>query len=204
MTMVGGMRILLPPVVILALAACTPPGPRTLVYGFEEAPDGRLDRNTCIVGAGLKLDFEVDLGISESIGFDIAADQNSALLATCDLEGDSIVGCGILDPPVPLDIVDNTVTGFVSLPVVFADTDCDGANFDMTWTMELDEEQQNIDGAIEAVWRLDDTPECDLFEAEILDAFEGNGRVDGCVVDYTFTARQVGECRVRGDFLDCG
>ncbi|MCB9675325.1 MAG: hypothetical protein H6737_09430 [Alphaproteobacteria bacterium] len=195
------MRLSIVAAVLALAAACVPAGPRTLVYAFDDGePEGTLDRDRCIVGAGLRL----SLGPTESIAFDIASDQQTARLATCDLEGSSVQSCGVLDPEIPLEIDANVVTGVGSVPVTFTETDCSGADLTSTWTMTLDDGEQHLDASVELEWVLHDTPECAAFEAQVLQAFpDSSGRIDGCIVTYAFGATQVAECRISGTELRC-
>ncbi|MEZ4319955.1 MAG: hypothetical protein R3F61_20760 [Myxococcota bacterium] len=192
-------RLLAIPVPLLLATACAP-GARTIVYAFDEGePVGELDRSECITGVGLR----IPLGPTESIAFDIASDQRTAFLATCDLEGGAVASCGTLDPPIELEIAENVVTGNGSVPVTFTDTDCSGADLESSWTLTLDDSQEHLDTRVEMVWRLHDTEACDLFEAEVLDGYDGSGRIDGCIVTWDFSSTLVSTCKVNGTLLNC-
>ncbi len=185
---------------LLFLFACpTPPSARVLVYPYDDGePRGELDRETCVTGAGLRL----PIGPTESIAFDIAADQSVALLSTCDLDGSAVLGCGKLLPEVWLEIDGTREAGSAQIPVGFEGTDCEG-HLDNAWQFDLVDDDTRVEASLLTTWVLDDTLICDTFEAEVLAAFEGSGRVDGCRVLYTFSASQVATCSVATGALVC-
>lgn len=179
--------------------ACVPPGDRTLVYALDDGePIGRLDRDECVVGVGLR----IPLGLTDSVAFDIVG--GLASLGTCDLEGGSVLSCGIFDPIIPLEIEGTRVTGEGSSPVVIDDPLCTEATLSSVWSFDLlGDKQEALDATVAVTWRLPDTQECDAFEADILEAFPGNGRVDGCVVNFEFSGTLAAECRLDGQSLVC-
>ena len=194
------MRLLAVPVLLAALGACTPLGPRMLVYEFDDGePVGRLDREACVSGFGLR----VALGPTEAIAFDISSDQSTALLASCDLENSTVLECGALEPQVPLEIENNVVTGTGRIGATFPGSDCSGADVEATWTMLLDDDETHIDAVTELVWRLHETPECDQFEADVIDSLGGSGRIEGCLVQYQWSATMVADCKVDDSTLFC-
>jgi hypothetical protein len=175
------------------LAGCTTPGARTLVYAFDDGePVGQLDRDTCVVGVGLR----VDLGPTQSITFDIAADQKTAVLGTCDLEAGIVSQCFVFDPLIPLEIDGSIVTGEGMATATTGDADCPETDLVSRWRFELDESAERFDAEVQVEWDLPETDACDAFEARILETSPGNGRVDGCLVDYAFSGTQVATCRV--------
>ncbi len=185
--------IVLLPFFAVLLTGCPTPGARTLVYAFDDGePVGQLDRDTCVVGVGLR----VALGPTQSITFDIAADQKSAVLGTCDLEAGTVSQCFVFDPLIPLEIDGDIVTGEGMATATTGDADCPETDLISTWRFELDDTADTVEAQVQVEWDLPDTPECDAFEARILETSPGNGRVDGCIVDYEFTGTLVATCRV--------
>lgn len=186
-------RILLLLTSASALAACPTPGARTLVYAFDDGvPQGQLDRDTCVVGVGLR----VDLGPTQSITFDIASDQQTAVLGTCDLEAGLVSQCFIFDPTIPLEIDGDIVTGEGMATATTGDAGCPQTDLISRWRFELEDGADRVNAEVQVEWDLPETDACDAFEARILETSPGNGRVDGCLVDYTFTGSLVATCRV--------
>jgi hypothetical protein len=188
------MRIGILATMLAALAACgTSNAGRTLVYAIDGTTDGTVDPSLCAAGVGA----EIDLMFEDGLAFAVDTAGQTALLATCGIEGARVDDCVLLPPVTSLDLTGDRITGSSVGRVELADTTCAGADITLTYDMLLEEDVVFFDAR--AQWQLDPSAACDALEGEIR-ATDPQGRgVNGCIVQYSFSARQFASCAYQID-----
>lgn len=163
---------------------------KTIVYALDEDPRARIDRDVCGAGVGLN----VPLGITGSLSYTVAPDGRDALVGTCTIDDTgTITECLTLVPEIVLTIdEDGALVAEADVPISLPESDCTGATLESSWRIELDGDQMQTQVVSE--WRLDSSPECEDFEAQVINASNNGLGIEGCMLTHEMEGTLVAKC----------